>query len=247
MKQNVAGLERIASLLLGGLSLSQTLKSERSIPVKAVAAAAGLALLWRGSTGHCPIYNGLDFSTLDENKQNSSILPAMLDRSALINKGPDEVRRYLEVNDTPFGHFETGTIEDEFTLRLDRRLWTLKLSPHADGKRTLIKASWTELGHASDESHDVKHGLLAKINIETKVPERMLELRKLKSLIETGEIASIEGQPHGERSSFGTFMENFGDRILQKVQSKTPLPSDDAQLSRSVTQGETLDQRRVEA
>lgn len=244
MKHNVAGMERIASLLLGGLSLSQTLKSERSMPVKAVLGASGLALLWRGTTGNCPAYSALDFST-NKSIQDHSVLPAMLDRSALVNKSPDEVRRFLDVNDTPFGRFESGTIDDEFTLSLDRRLWTLKLSPHADGKRTLIKASWQELDQPLSQSHDVKHGLLAKINIETKVPERMLELRKLKSLLETGEIASIEGQSHGERSSFGTFVENFGDRILQKVQSKTPLPSDEVHQDKHVEKSETSDRKRA--
>ncbi|RYZ60534.1 MAG: DUF2892 domain-containing protein [Proteobacteria bacterium] len=248
MKRNVAGMERIASLLLGGLSLSQTLKAERSVPLKAVAGAAGLALLWRGASGNCPLYSGLDFSTHNADN-DQTILPVMLDRSALINKTPDEVRRFLEVNDSPFGRFETGTVDDEFLLTLDQRLWTLKLSPHADGKRTLIKVSWKDLGHgaSSAEPSAVKHGLLAKINIETSVPERMLELRKLKSLIETGEIASIEGQAHGERSRFGTFIENFGDRILQKVQSKTPLPTDEKQEQNVPDNNETTHKRRAHA
>ena len=223
MQKNVAGLERLASVLIGGLSLSQTLKSERGGAVRAAAAAVGLGFIYRGVTGHCPIYQGLDVQTYKGSQASQGPLP--LERSALVNLPIEEVRSFLEMEDTPYGLFDRGNLDDEFQIEIEGRSWILTLSPHADGNRTLIKTTWIDhpsLGHGEGK------GPTAKLNLLDQKPKKILELRKLKALMETGEIASIEGQPHGLRSRFGNLVENFGDLLLQTIQSKTALPREDA-------------------
>lgn len=59
--QNVGEIERLFSSMLGGLMLIGGL-SRRSIPGYAVA-ASGAALLYRGATGHCKVYESLGLDT----------------------------------------------------------------------------------------------------------------------------------------------------------------------------------------
>ncbi|MBC7659276.1 MAG: DUF2892 domain-containing protein [Chitinophagaceae bacterium] len=202
MEKNVATFERIASVLVGGLALQQTLMSNRPTSVKSVTGAAGLAFLWRGVTGSCPIYRSLNINTHKAN--GISMTPNLLERSALINLPPEEVASFLQTKKTPWGRFSLAIDEYHYKIDIDGRTWMLELSGHSDGNRTLIKLTWNEQ--------------------DSLVPERVLEIRKLKSLMETGEIASIEGQPHGDRGPIGSFFETFGDKLLHSLQSRTALP-----------------------
>lgn len=59
--QNVGEIERLFSSLLGGLMLIGGL-SRRSVPGLALA-ARGAALLYRGTTGHCQVYESLGLDT----------------------------------------------------------------------------------------------------------------------------------------------------------------------------------------
>ena len=58
---NVHGNERIASLLLGGLALAYA--ASRRPAASALLAAVGSALVYRGATGHCHMYQALGVST----------------------------------------------------------------------------------------------------------------------------------------------------------------------------------------
>ena len=59
--QNVGEIERLFSSLLGSLMLIGGL-SRRSVPELALA-ATGAALLYRGATGHCKVYESLGLDT----------------------------------------------------------------------------------------------------------------------------------------------------------------------------------------
>lgn len=240
MQKNVAGLERLASVLIGGISLSQTFRGERNAVVRAATAGVGLGLLFRGVSGHCPVYERLDLKTYKGPQVSHGPLP--LERSTLVNLPIEEVRSFLEMEETPFGLFDSGDRDDEFQIEIEDRTWILTLSPHADGNRTLIKATWIE--HPSLKKGE-EQGLLAKFNPVNEKPKKLLELRKLKAVMETGEIATIEGQTHGERSRFGKLIENFGDLVLQTIQSKTALPSEEAIAP--VDQSIPLAQRKAHA
>lgn len=65
---NVAGPERAASGVLGGLLAAYVLR-ERSLGSLALAALGG-ALLYRGLTGHCPLYDVLGLNTSEETDEH---------------------------------------------------------------------------------------------------------------------------------------------------------------------------------
>jgi uncharacterized membrane protein len=59
---NVGKTERWASVLGGAALAALALRSRNRKAGAGVAALAGLPLLWRGATGHCPVYQkmGID-------------------------------------------------------------------------------------------------------------------------------------------------------------------------------------------
>ena len=66
MEKNVANLERWASLIGGGALLAWAARHEpRVSPLSGALALGGAALLFRGATGHCPVYGALGVSTAD--------------------------------------------------------------------------------------------------------------------------------------------------------------------------------------
>lgn len=63
---NVNGPERILSAAAGGLLFCSALKNVLHSPLKAlIKTAAGSILLYRGITGHCPLYEKLDINTAE--------------------------------------------------------------------------------------------------------------------------------------------------------------------------------------
>ena len=59
--RNMAGVERWGSLAAGGLAIAYGL-TRRSRP-RAWLTAAGTTLVYRGATGHCPVYSTLGVTT----------------------------------------------------------------------------------------------------------------------------------------------------------------------------------------
>jgi hypothetical protein len=213
-KVNVGTFERTASVVLGGLALSQAISSKKGAVARSAAGSTALALLWRGLSGHCPAYSLAGLSTAKAPKTKPQ---TWIERSALVNLPLEEVAAYLVSDQSPYGTF-VSTGNDIYEIEMDGRVWMLNLQRHADGKRTLIRMSWDEKGKADS--------LIEKIQDAREPAPRILALRELKSLLETGEIPTVEGQTHGERSRLGHFVENFGDFIIEKVQSQTSLPDD---------------------
>src|SRR4051812_13604348 len=70
---NVAGVERWASALGGAALAAYGIKQlkERS-PAGAAMAAAGSALMYRGATGHCPMYAAAGINTLGERERDDT-------------------------------------------------------------------------------------------------------------------------------------------------------------------------------
>jgi hypothetical protein len=66
MEKNVATIERWASLIGGGALLAYALRREpRVSPLSGALALGGASLLFRGATGHCPVYGALGVNTAD--------------------------------------------------------------------------------------------------------------------------------------------------------------------------------------
>ncbi len=67
--QNVSQFERIATIVVGGFLVYNALKKIHKKPLQSLSrAAAGTALLYRGATGYCPVYEKLE---IDGNKTES--------------------------------------------------------------------------------------------------------------------------------------------------------------------------------
>ena len=79
--QNVGEIERLFSSMLGSLMLVGGL-SRRSVPGLAVA-ATGAALLYRGATGHCQVYDSLGLDTHHDS----------MNTARFINRAPEATRR----------------------------------------------------------------------------------------------------------------------------------------------------------
>ncbi len=214
LEKNVGGKERTISLLAGGFALAQALRGDSHPAVKTLTGLAGLALLVRGSTGHCPLYSGLGRSSVLESPNKPQ---TWIERSSLVVKTIEEVRNFFRTEKTFYGRFvETG--ENNFELNLDDRLWMLSLSEAKEGEQTMIKLSWDDHVNKEKKTFSLVRSL--------KTNPRILELRKLKALIEIGEIPTIDGQSHGERSRMGSLIESLGNTVIEKIQSRTPLPED---------------------
>ncbi|RZA26590.1 MAG: DUF2892 domain-containing protein [Proteobacteria bacterium] len=213
-KVNVGTFERTASVVLGGLALTQAISSKKSIVARGAAGSTALALLWRGLSGNCPAYSVMGMSS---SKSPLTKPQTWIERSALVNLPLEEVTAYLTSGQSPYGTF-LSTGSDIFKIEMDGRMWMINLQAHADGKRTLIRMSW-------DDPKD-SQSLLDILSDAREPAPRIIALRELKALLETGEIPTVEGQSHGERSNLGNFFENFGDFIIEKIQSQTSLPDD---------------------
>ena len=66
MEQIVGTIERWITALGGGALLALGLGSlQRKSPLGAALTLGGAALLFRGASGHCPVYEALDMNTAD--------------------------------------------------------------------------------------------------------------------------------------------------------------------------------------
>lgn len=95
---NVADAERWASAL-GGAALAawgiKQLKDERS-PAGAMLAAAGVSLIARGATGHCPMYTAAGLNTAGKNTRAAlgGVRGVNVEQAFTINRSPDELFAY---------------------------------------------------------------------------------------------------------------------------------------------------------
>jgi uncharacterized membrane protein len=85
MPMNVGGLERALSVALGAFLVYNGIKRLRKAPLSALSRAAiGTGLLFRGSTGHCPVYNRLEIDGTKTTSVNIRV-------NFVVNKTKDEV------------------------------------------------------------------------------------------------------------------------------------------------------------
>jgi uncharacterized membrane protein len=95
---NVADAERWASAL-GGAALTawgiKQLKEDRS-PAGAMIAAAGVSLIARGATGHCPMYTAAGLNTAETNTRAAlgGVRGVNVEQAFTINRSPDELFAY---------------------------------------------------------------------------------------------------------------------------------------------------------
>jgi uncharacterized membrane protein len=232
--QNVAAPERLASVVGGGTLIAYGL-SQRSWPGLGLAALGG-ALIYRGATGHCDLYQTLGINTARKGRSGRNVsvpyeLGTRVDRTISIDRPPEEVYRFFR----NFENLPRFMRHLECVKEIDNKHshWVAKAPA---GRTVQWKAEiinevenkligWRSLDGDIDNAGSVSfkespsgRGTEVKVALQYNPPGGTLgalfarlfgeepgqqveeDLRRLKQLMETGEIPTTQGQPHGERS-----------------------------------------------
>jgi len=215
MQQNVSPPERFASVALGSLVLARSLFSKQRPLSRLTQTVGGAGLIWRGLSGFCPVY-----STIGRDTARPALAHRIrLEKTIMINKTLDEVREILGEGD-PVWRSSDSTL---LPMTAGKRLWDLHLR-EADSRRTLI--------HASLTNPDAQDGLHGKLQTKLVMEALEAELRKLKALIETGEIPTTEGQPTGRRSqAVKTINEVLQDKLQAPQRAASGSASQDVEAT----------------
>lgn len=190
-------------------------------------AAAGSALLYRGTTGHCPAFEQLGMDTA----QSHAASAAEVDEAVTVYKPRDEVYAFWrKIENLPrfMRHLETvedlGEGRSRWTARVPKDLrrvtWEAEVTEDEPGEkiawRSLPGADIQNAGTVRFNDAPKKNATEVRVQISYRPPagdvgalaaellgpaNRQLikdDVRRFKHLMETGEVPTIEGQPTGE-------------------------------------------------
>lgn len=210
-KKNVGSVERVASVALGSLALWSAWRSisQGFRPIRTTTGTLGMVaaagLLWRGTTGNCPIYDqvGLDTRELADKAQRQFRMV----RSIVINAPIDGVKQILTADGLHGDAFRPNDGGSSYVRHHNGQHWRLKLKTLSGGTRTRMVASIRE-----EDGTTSFRRLAMGVRAGTLRSEASDELRNLKALSETGEIATVVGQSHGDRSIVGKALIAAADR-----------------------------------
>jgi uncharacterized membrane protein len=231
-EKNVNEPERWISVVAGSALAAYGLKI-RSLGGLALGAIGG-ALVWRGATGHCPVYGAMGVSTAEEDESNVSVpygKGVRVEKAVTVNATPETIYTFwrnfenlprfmhnlerVEVRDTMRSHWwakgpagSTVDWEAEIINEIPNELigWrsvdgskvdnagSVHFTPAGPGRGTEVKVVLRY-----DPPAGTFGATVSKILGEDPARNVQEDLRRLKMLIETGEIATIEGQPTGRR------------------------------------------------
>lgn len=227
--QNVGEIERIASTIGGGL-LTLAGLYRRSLGGLALAGIGG-ALLYRGTTGHCPVFQQLGLSTAEDRP------PEPVEIAEAITVNVDRNTAYAfwrKLENLPrFMHHlrrveDLGNGRSRWTAKgpgpLPDLTWNAEIVEEKPGERlvwrSLPDADVNNAGHVTfkDGPHggtevhariayrppagDVGAGLARWLD---PVLGQMVkeDIRRFKHVVETGEVPTTEGQPSGRDEGEG--------------------------------------------
>ena len=231
LEQNMNDPERWVSVVFGSALAAFGLK-KRSIGGFLVSAIGG-ALIWRGATGNCPVYESLGVSSRREDDGRQVSVPygkgVRVEKSVTINATPEKLYTFWRnfENLPKFMHnLEAVEVHDA-----KRSRWVAKgpAGRSVDWEAEIINEIPNELiGWRSIEGSEVDNAgsvhfrpatggrgtevkvvlrydppagrfgaRVSKILGEDPADNVKEDLRRLKMLVETGELATIEGQPSG--------------------------------------------------
>lgn len=173
---NVGTSERWISTLGGAALAAYGLRhlSDHTLAAAAATAAAG-TLVYRGTTGHCPMYGTLGVSTARGREMDHVIEDAVT-----INRPAAELRERWRTFERPSGL--GATLEDAAVFR--------EAGPH--GTEVRVRLPYQPLGGRVGAAVAWAFGR----NRSTQLRQT---LRRFKQLVEAGEVPTIEGQPRGEQ------------------------------------------------
>jgi uncharacterized membrane protein len=219
---NVGQAERWASVFSGAALVAAGLMRGRKEGL--LIAGLGGGLLYRGLTGHCPLYNALDTTTAGPEAKGLHVV-----KSVTIDRSPEELYRYWR----DFQNLPRFMNHLEAVENIDSRRshWVAKgpAGKTVEWNAEIINERENELiAWRSTEEADVENagsvnfrpapggrGTEVKVTLLYNPPGGSLgaqvaklfgeepsmqiedDLRRFKRLMEAGEIPTTEGQPHG--------------------------------------------------
>ncbi|WP_176736633.1 SDR family NAD(P)-dependent oxidoreductase [Oligoflexus tunisiensis] len=201
---NVSDTERLISIALGTAAVARSLfGKKRGSFSRLTQGVGGAGLLYRGLTGYCPVYEKMGKAPIQAAPRRMLL---NFEKSIVINKSLDEVRSVLGEND-PVWQNSDSTL---FPISAGGQIWDLRLKESHDGKRTFLYAS-----PSNEEGYQIRGGRLHMAAMKQALDH---EMRRLKALLETGEVPTTEGQPHGRRSATGQAVEEISGSIQDHLQ-----------------------------
>jgi uncharacterized membrane protein len=230
---NVAEPERWLSVVAGSALAAYGLK-RRTISGLVLSGVGG-ALVWRGATGHCPVYETMGISTAGEHQGQQVSVPygkgVRVEKSVTINASPEQLYEFWRnFENLPrfMDHLESVKVTGPL-----RSHWVAKgpAGMKAEWEAEIINEVANELigwrsveGSRVDNAGSVQFtkasggrgtevkvvlrydppagrlgALISKLFGEDPSHQVQEDLRRLKQLIETGELATIESQPSGRK------------------------------------------------
>jgi uncharacterized membrane protein len=237
---NVGQTERWASAIGGG-ALALYGVTRGSLGGIALA-LLGAALVQRGYSGHCNLYDAIGYNTSGDadlrNSENVSV-PAgrgiRVEKAVTINRSPEELYsfwRNFENLPRFMNHLESVRVTGEKTSHWVAKApagtsveWDAEVYNSKDNEliawRTLENADVASAGSVHFEAASGGRGTVVRVVLKYDPPAGKLgafvarlfgenpeqqideDLRRFKQLIETGEVATTEGQPSGRSASAG--------------------------------------------
>lgn len=228
---NVGDMERLLSFVAGS-ALGLYGLSRFSLKGLALAAMGG-ALVYRGTSGHCYLYQALDASTATRRGPATSVAAGhgvKIEESILINRDAATLWRFwrkLENVGRFMHHLERVEEHDNRRSRwVARGPWGALLEWEAEiiNEKENELIAWRSVdGSVVDTAgsvhfHEMPHGRGTEMRVVLKYdahaaqlaaplarilgrsPERQIheDLRRFKQVMESGEVATTEGQPRGQ-------------------------------------------------
>ncbi len=206
--KNLGLVERWASVVGGAALVSYGVK-KRSQGGTLLAMLGG-DLIYRGTTGYSPLYRALGIAPLEKSLGRAVSIPYQqgirVDKSITVDKPREEVYafwRNLENLPRFMRHVHSLTSLDH-----KRSHWILqgpgsdvdsagsvhfKSAPGGRGTQVFLELQYIPPGGIFGVA-------LARLMGENPADHIQEDLRRFKQLIETGEISTTEGQPHGKES-----------------------------------------------
>lgn len=230
-RQNVADPERLGSLVLGGLVAAMGVR--RGGVTGWLAAAGGLGLLYRGATGHCPMYQSLGINTAGPHARGASLVgndAVCVEKTVLVNKPREELyRHWRNLENLPgiMRHLDSVTVRDGKHSHWvakgpagSQMEWDAEIINEHENEliawRSLEDADVPNAGSVRFTDDPLGRGTWIKVSLMYQPPAGRVgsavaklfgeephlqiddDLRRFKQFMETGEVATIEGQPRGE-------------------------------------------------
>jgi uncharacterized membrane protein len=228
---NVGNIERWLSTAAGGALAAWALK-RRDTPAGGIALGAA-ALLYRGATGHCHVYQALGVNhgdsrnvlriadrNSDTRRQLGGERGIHVDESILVNRPIAEVYRFWRnFENLPrfMEHLDAVAVRDE-GVEWDARIIN-EVENQVIGWQSLAGSRVSTAGSVNFD--ETGHGTSVRVHLQYNPPGGRLgaavawifgeeptqtvreDLRRFKRLLETGEIPTTEGQPSGRTSARG--------------------------------------------